>query len=135
MTDINWDDYPNFSEWEFACRGEDCCGGLALMDPLFMWLLQDLRTTLGFPFRIGSGYRCGKHNMAVNGGPAHPAGKAADITVIFSHAREIVISANAFSGIGVKQHGSYKKRFIHLDTLQQKGGLARRARRPTIWSY
>ncbi len=134
MSAINWDNYPNFSEWEFACRGTECnCGGLALMDPDFMERLQTLRSMLGFSLFPSSGYRCEKHNKKVKGGPAHPTGKAVDLIIAFSRAWEIVSAARAFTGIGVKQKGPYDKRFIHLDTLQKDEFVF--LTRPTIWSY
>ena len=122
---IDWTRYPNFSASEFACK---CCGA-ADMDPDFMDRLQQLRTRLGWPLVISSGYRCEAHNAAVGGGPAHPTGKAADIAIRGARARELTgmaIERFGFTGIGVSQAGP--RRFIHLDTC---GGETR----PWIWSY
>lgn len=125
MTD--WSAYPNFSRAEFECR---CGCGQADMDDDFMTRLQTLRTFLGFPFPINSGYRCTEHNRSVGGGAAHVAGKASDIGCFGSKARQIVVSAEDFPGIGVNQKGDPSRRFIHLDTL-----TSRDAPRPTLWDY
>jgi len=57
---IDWADYPNFSEKEFACSHT----GEAKMLPEFMARLQRLRTAYGKPMVITSGYR----SLAINSG-------------------------------------------------------------------
>lgn len=123
---IDWSQYPNFTRAEFACRGQDCCGGVADMDPDFLERLQQLRSRVAFPFQITSGYRCPVHNASIKGGPAHPAGKAADIAVNGPQRFEILaeFAKYGFTGVGVA------KTFIHLDTLGMD-----EAPRPTSWTY
>ncbi|WP_417513747.1 D-Ala-D-Ala carboxypeptidase family metallohydrolase [Minwuia sp.] len=126
---MNWQKFPNFGEIEFRCR---CGCGRAEMDMQFVSLLQAVRTELGMPLPISSGFRCPDHNRAVGGGPAHPEGKAADIAIRGGAALDLVrlaVSRGA-TGIGVKQSG--QARFVHIDTLMP-GETA--APRPWLWSY
>ena len=132
---INWDLYPNFHHHEFSCT---CCG-VASMDPTFLNRLQELRTLLAFPLYINSGFRCAKHNRAVGGGLPHTLGKAADIAIAGRRAHKLIDVAIFldFSGIGVRQHGLYDRRFIHLDTLTSQDFEDNDVigERPWIWSY
>ena len=129
---IDWESYPNFAEHEFACQ---CGCGAALMDPVFLGLLQTLRERYGEPMRITSGYRCPEHNARVSrtgrDGP-HTTGKAADIAIDRGDAWELLHDAVPlmFSGIGLNQKGS--GRFIHLDILTDSETSGPR---PTIWTY
>jgi len=128
---VNWDDYPNFEEREFTCR--DGCG-LAGMTAGYMMKLQDLRDVYDKPMLITSGFRCPKHNAAVSStgafGP-HTTGLASDIAVTGKDAHRLLgIALDLdFSGIGIKQTGSFSGRFIHLDLLPYS------ERRPWVWSY
>ena len=126
---MNWDDYPNFNENEFACQH---CGEHGMSED-FIAKLQKLRSDVGFPFKITSGYRCKDHPIEkkkTNPG-AHRDGIAADIGVRGSKAYEIIEKAPkyGFTGNGVNQKGD--SRFIHLDTSVQKNYRPR----PWIWSY
>ena len=127
---LDWDKYPNFSEKEMACS---CPCGKADMDPNFMMMLQSLRTALARPLIVTSAYRCHDYNdsPAIKGGPAHPEGKAADISTSRQGAYQLTKLAllHGFSGIGWKQHGD--NRFVHLDTLTSEQNVPR----PTCWSY
>lgn len=128
---IDWEHYkPFFRPWEFESPDTH----EALMDEGFMNKLMLLRTTCGFKFHISSGYRTPEHNRKVGGGAysAHREGKAADI--ICKDPYELVRQAMhfGFSGIGVKQHGEWDERFIHLDTAEALKG---KRHRPALWSY
>lgn len=116
-----------FKPHEFACR---CCGEVK-MDQAFVTKLDNLRHEFGSPLVVTSGYRCPEHNAAVNGGPAHPSGKAVDVAIRGADARELVWRAigAGFTGVGVQQKGA--RRFIHLDTLEDSPS----APRPWLWSY
>jgi len=124
---MDWSRWPNFGRNEFVCR---CGCGRADMDPAFMDWLQKVRTACGFPFRVTSGYRCTEHNARVNGGPAHPSGRAADIAVQGEHAMILMREAliRSVAGLGVQQKGI--GRFIHLDRYDGPS-----AARPTMWDY
>ncbi len=124
MTD--WPAYPNFSRAEFECR---CGCGRANMDDHFMFKLQNLRTRLGFPLPVTSGYRCEAYNIARGFTQTHASGKAADLGVRGERAWELLNELDGqFSGVGINQKGD--KRFIHLDTLAPQ-----EAPRPNIWGY
>lgn len=127
---IDWSDYPNFSASEFACK---CGCGRADMDPAFMDEVQAIRTEAGVPMSPSSGYRCPAHNAAVNGGPAHPTGKAADFKLRGSGARTVLrvaLMRDVITGVGVQQSGD--SRFLHFDTLRNgEHGVPR----PWVWSY
>lgn len=74
----NWDEFPNFQEWEFKCP---CCGSVG--NGIYKSLvkaLQDLRNETGKPIAISSGYRCANFNRQVGGdtNSAHLQGGAAD---------------------------------------------------------
>ncbi len=128
MTD--WAAYPNFTADEMRCRGYDCCGGRADMDPAFMAALQRVRDTLGHPMPITSGFRCPEHDKAIGGAGVHPTGQAADIAISGESAYHLLNAAllHGMRGIGQKQHGPYEDRFMHLDTTT--GPM-----RPRIWTY
>jgi zinc D-Ala-D-Ala carboxypeptidase len=132
MSDINWDDYPNFSRSEFECQ---CGCGRADMDPEFMHTVQGLRIAVGHSLRVTSGYRCPKHNNNVSStgldGP-HTTGKAVDFGINRTQAYWLMVHAlgAGITGLGFNQKGG--KRFLHLDTLTEDEG---HFPRPTIWSY
>lgn len=120
---MNWEQFENFSEEEFECQ---CGCGRADMDEGVLARLQQIRTKLGFPFPINSGFRCPSHNESVSStgrdGP-HTTGKAIDVGLSRVNARLFLEEAVlVFSGVGVQQKG--EGRFIHVDTLGYR-----------IWSY
>ena len=71
----------NFYRDEFACQGENCCGGSSPMDRGFVRKLQKLRDHLGVSITVSSGFRCNVHNKAIGGAEnsQHCLGIAADI--------------------------------------------------------
>ena len=73
----------HFNSIEFACRGRNCCGGLAIVAPILIDYAERLRCRLDVPLRINSGFRCLTHNRAVHGSPKsnHCRGTAIDIQV------------------------------------------------------
>lgn len=134
-THENWplDRWPNFSFDEIACQET---GGNLIIDT-FMDKLQHLRDILGFSLVVSSGYRSNQHSVeAAKELPgAHTYGQAVDIATSGDRAYSLVKEALAldFTGIGIKQSGPHRGRFIHLDTLTPD--IARHHVRPTIWSY
>jgi len=123
---LNWDNYPNFSEAEFACSHTGTCE----MQEHFMDALQELRTIYAKPMPITSGYRSPEHPIEArkNKPGTHATGLAADIACSGQDAYDILQIAFelGFSGIGVQQKGS--GRFIHLDMWED-------GPRPNVWSY
>ena len=128
-----WHRYPNFSKREFDCKAT----GNNEMDHDFMERLQKLRSAVGRPMRISSGYRDPSHPIearkVIPG--AHSTGKACDIACLGVDAYQIVALAHqfGFTGIGVQQKGD--ERFIHLDTLTPSEASELGVNRPWIWSY
>jgi hypothetical protein len=123
--------WPNFTPAEFACRGS----GKLLIVPAFMDRLQRLRNTFAKPMPITSGYRSPEHNRAVSStgynGP-HTTGRAVDIRIAGEAADKLfdLAKPHGFTGRGIRQHGDWSGRFLHLDDL-----TAPEHPRPRIWSY
>ena len=119
--------WPNFTREEFACR---CgCGKNEIHDKTID-LVQSIRTAVGEPLSITSGYRCPNHPIeAKKATPGtHAQGLAADIGVSHGTARkvlEVALSLPQTQGIGVNQKGN--GRFIHVDIGP--------ARNELIWTY
>lgn len=130
---LDWSRWPNFAEHEFRCR---CGCGRAGMAAAFLDRLQAIRDRLGRPLAVSSGFRCPDHNARVSttgrDGP-HTTGRAADIAVAGADAElvEIIAIELGITGRGVKQHGPWKYRFLHLDDIEPGG----KHPRPRLWSY
>jgi hypothetical protein len=103
----HWRDVPahewhwkDFSPEEIACRGT----GELLVDTDALDKLQALRTKLGRPMIINSGYRSLKHNTAVDGAKSskHMEGIAFDCRMDNQNPQEYMAAARSvgFNGIG-----------------------------------
>jgi uncharacterized protein YcbK (DUF882 family) len=113
--------FKYFTREEFACQET----GENEIEDSFINLLDVLRDTCGFPFRITSGYRSPNHSIERKKSQpgTHAQGIAADIAVDGGGQRHIIVKnamALGFTGIGVA------KTFIHVDT---------RKTTPVVWSY
>ena len=118
---MRWSDYPNFTEFEFACK---CNCGAKKVSKRFMDMLQEARNIAGIPFRIGSGCRCVKHNETVGGvsDSAHLSTdilkcKAVDISI--RNDREKFIIVKALLEAGFTRLGVYDT-WIHADNSSSK---------------
>lgn len=124
--------WAHFTAREMACKHCDA----VKVDETFMDKMDQLRSNLGFPISISSGYRCPDHNAKVSttgrDGP-HTTGKAADPQVSGERAFKLMAEALrlGFKGIGLSQKGPHGSRFVHVDTLENGPGCPR----PTVWSY
>jgi uncharacterized protein YcbK (DUF882 family) len=112
---MNWNDYKNFSEYEFKCAYTGECK----MRPEFVDKLQQIRNTFGKPMLVTSGYRDFSHPVErakVRPG-VHYYGCAADINVWGKDAMELFDIAYHYGirRIGVNQKGAPQSRFIHID--------------------
>lgn len=107
----------NFSRWEFACKGKNCCGNSAPVDPLLVNALQQLRDKIGRPIDISCGFRCKVHNAEVPGSASdsqHTLAKAADISVEDMLPSELFAAAEEIPAL--KNGGMHKyETFIHVD--------------------
>lgn len=123
--------WPNFRRSEFMCS---CgCGTNNIIDE-FIDILQEMRTTIGEPFIITSGYRCEENprEAAKRHPGAHFIGVAADIACDAALARRILQLATAndrITGIGISQISN--KRFVHLDMSLNQTYRPR----PALWTY
>lgn len=119
-----------FTESELACR---CCGKNHFKDETLKRLIK-VREHYGKPMVINSGYRCPAHNARLNATMTHATGQAVDVQVAVGRAYRLIQIAQeeGFTGIGVKQKGAFKSRFLHLDDLES---VPIKCTRPTIWSY
>lgn len=106
----NWGKYPNFSEHEFKCSET----GLTRMDTRFMDVLQLIRTSIGRPMVITSGYRDPSHSIeAAKSKPGeHTFGLAADIAGDRLFLLDLIVVAY---GLGIRRIGvNFSKGYIHL---------------------
>ena len=127
--------WPKFSSNELMCR---CGCGQVKMDPEFMEKLCELRVEqYGKAMVVSSAYRCPAYNDRISktgiDGP-HTTGRAIDIKVHGPQAVKLldaIFQHGDFTGIGIKQNGPYKGRFIHIDDLLSAHGR----NRPWVWTY
>lgn len=125
--------WPHFSEAELACH---CGCGRQEMDTNFLTNLETLRTAFDKPMPVTSGFRCPNYNMqASHTGPCgpHTTGLAVDIQISGADAHRLLTLAlqHGFTGVGLKQVGPHRSRFVHLDAIEPGPGRPR----PTIWTY
>ena len=104
----------HFNEDEFRCR---CCRGLPAggMSPELIRRLEELRSRVGRPLVITSGYRCSAHNKAVGGSPKsqHMLGTAADV---IAGSIGVDALAEAAESVGFGGMGRYHRQgFVHVD--------------------
>lgn len=125
---------PHFSVKEMRCKGTGICE----MDEVFMEMLEEIRKLYGKPIYPTSGYRTPEYNasMSKSGltGP-HTTGRAVDIRIYGTEAfiLEKIAMNVGMTGIGRRQHGAHKGRFIHLDNLETDLKVPRV--RPWEWTY
>ena len=111
----------NFARYEFQCP---CGCGQQSLDTELAEKLQIIRDKLGKPIKITSGYRCLKHNQAVNGGTnsRHRYGMAADWRMKDRSLNPVALGILAveagFGGVGIYWYGNYA--FVHADTRNAK---------------
>ena len=107
----------NFSRSEFACKGTNCCGHSAPVQPELISALQGLRDQLNLPLSITSGFRCIRHNESVGGADRsfHTLGMAADVACPDGMTAEDLAQAaeaiSAFQQGGIRIYPSW----VHLD--------------------
>jgi len=97
-------------------------------------VLDKVRTDVGVPLKVNSGYRCPDYNASISStgrtGP-HTTGLAVDFGVAGGSAHQLLVAAgklDKFTGIGIHQRGPFHGRFIHLDILTE-------GPRPWVWTY
>jgi uncharacterized protein YcbK (DUF882 family) len=107
-----------FYRWEFACKGDDCCGHSAPVSKDLIYVLDDMREALGHRLRISSGFRCYKHNASEEVGSKdssqHTKGLAADI---YADGEDIDYLARVAFQSGATAVGKYTWG-IHVDVRE-----------------
>ena len=103
------------------------------MDREYMVQLVWLRRNLGWPLPVSSGFRCINWDNEIRGAGVHPTGHSSDILIYGHRVWELLRLAlkAGFTGIGLKQYGPHRKRFVHLDDLLNGPNRPR----PWIWTY
>jgi len=106
--------WPNFTPKEIACKGT----GKLLVNEDSMDRLQALRTEIGLPFHVNSGYRSPEYNKKVGGAPNsfHMQGMAFDISLSNLNRGIMTEKAEDYGFNGIGQYNS----FIHIDTRDYK---------------
>lgn len=121
----------HFSRSEFACKGVDCCGGVAPISERLIAALEALRelACLEFPdapvaFFVASGFRCLKHNRTLGSRDSslHTLGMAADIQPHGLYPHHLALLAEQIPDFAAGGIGVYPT-FVHLDV--RTGGPAR----------
>lgn len=104
----------NFYLHEFECKDGS---NLVKLDSELLDKLQKLRTKLGRPIKINSGYRTPTHNENVGGakGSQHLLGTAADIVVRGVYPKIVAQEAIVLGFSGVKAYDT----FTHVDTRKE----------------
>ena len=107
----------NFSRSEFACKGTNCCGHSAPIQPELISALQALRDQLNLPLSITSCFRCNRHNESVGGATRsfHTLGMAADVACPDGlTAEDLAQAAEAIAAFQQGGIGIYPS-WVHLD--------------------
>ena len=117
-------DTKNFKASEFACHH---CGENHIKQEVIN-LCQKIRTALGVPVRVNSGYRCPAHNAKVGGvkGSKHTLGMAADLSSSVP-AIEMFDKVKQLQAKGELPELGYcilykRKNFIHVDIAKRASG-------------
>lgn len=108
----------HFKNEEFKCP--HC--GKARVNPNLPAALERLRSRIGKPIPILSGYRCPEHNAEVGGAPRsqHLYGRAADIPPRLATPSQAI--ASGFHGLGISRGW-----VVHVDV--------RDTRQLAVWHY
>ena len=129
--DVNPEEWPAkfFTPEECA----DSIDGSIMVDRAALLAMDEVRRELNMPIRVNSWYRSKEHDAAIGGSGGHTTGKSIDVGI--SHGPALlfirIACAFGFTGIGVKQNGPIKSRFVHVDMMPNTKSRPR----PTIWSY
>lgn len=109
---LKWSQITHFVPDEFDSPDQPGTG--ILMNIEFMFILDQIRSKVGFPIRISSGFRTPEHNnkVAVVENSAHTYGLAADLVIHGGHERDAILKASFLFGIHRRGIGN---NFIHLD--------------------
>ena len=117
MVKEDWSKIKHFKPEEFLCNCQNCDNEKGISF-LLVELLDNMRSKLGFPMSINSGYRCTMHPLSRNSTSSHIKGLAVDVSCKNSGNRftilEYVLKHGLFHRMGVGSD------FIHLDIDNDK---------------
>lgn len=107
-----------FNESELACNGPECEGLNNVgegISPRLMHVLDAIRSVIGQPIYVNSGYRCPVHNANVGGVPnsQHVDGTAADLTYDGIDVDYLARVAEECGADGIGKYWS--QGFVHVD--------------------
>jgi len=127
----------HFSANELRCHCGNCI--FSGMNSDYMEKVEAIRTDPAWgnkPMNPSSAFRCQDHNKYVSKtGGNGPHTKLRAIDFLCSSEEAIILEVlgykHGMTGFGISQKGDYKKRFIHLDDLDNKKSQPR----PHKWSY
>lgn len=115
----------NFSRWEFACKGTDCCEHSAPVHSGLVSMCESLRTHIGnVGFTPFSGFRCNRHNGHVGGSPRsqHRLGLAVDVHPPegvsyedLASAADMMFRCGGVNGLGFYPPGEWVFGGVHMD--------------------
>jgi zinc D-Ala-D-Ala carboxypeptidase len=126
---IGWR-WPHFKPQELACRGEPGKNSIKVSVEL-LDKLEALRSAIGRPLQINSGYRSPGYNSTLEGAASkseHVQGRAVDISMTGHDPAEFYDAARS---VGFRGFGFYpepRNNFMHLDI-----GAARTWGNPKPW--
>ena len=105
----------NFVSTEFKSRTYP----VIFIDTELVKILQGIRNALGKPINVSSGFRTETHNKSVGGSKnsAHLMGKAADIWVAGTSARDVARIAAALYGRTIAIGCHEKENYVHIDIV------------------
>lgn len=127
--ELPYDRWPNFTRAELDCQETGQSNPNVVAFCLLMDRVQQLRTIIGIPFGVTSGYRSPQHSLeAAKAKPGYHTIAAVDFHVPTAYVHVVLKEALrlGFTGIGVNLKGARKNRFIHLDMRELY---------PVVWSY
>jgi uncharacterized protein YcbK (DUF882 family) len=108
---------PHFTESEFECHGDACCGHASVVHPYLVLALEQLRDLVKRPVNITCGFRCRRHNLEVKGAATdslHCRGLAADLWVQGITPAQLALLAE---GVQAFRHGGIGlyTSWVHVD--------------------
>lgn len=127
MTPAQWRTIKHFASYEFDSPDDPGSGDAMEYD--FVRHLDMLRTDLGFPLIITSGFRTPKHNKEVGGvdSSAHEKGWAADIAAPSARIKFLIVATILKRSYPIQRIG-VGDRFVHLDMDPSLPA-------PRLWTY
>jgi uncharacterized protein YcbK (DUF882 family) len=112
----------HFTDAEFECHGDACCGHTSVVHPYLVLALEQLRDAVRRPINVSCGFRCRRHNAEVHGAATdslHCRGLAADIWVAGCTPADLALLAE---GVEMFRHGGIGlyRSWVHVDIGEKR---------------